>query len=84
MAYQVLLTDELTIDTIDAFSTTLKEALASGQSLAIDLRGVTRLDTAAAQLLVAVQKEAAQSGTPCTFHLSAAVTQYLHRIGVTL
>ncbi len=84
MAHQVLLTDELTIDAIDPLFAALKEALTSGQPISIDLQRVTRIDTAAAQLLAAVHKEAVQSGTPCAFQLSTAVTHQLQRIGITL
>lgn len=84
MAHQVQLMDELTIDMIETLFTNLKEALSSGQAISIDLQRVTRIDTAAAQLLAAVHKEAVKSGTPCTFQLSAAAAQHLQRIGITL
>lgn len=55
---------ELTIYAAGAMRTALLDALAGAAELEIDLSGVTEIDTAGVQLLVAAKREALATGLP--------------------
>ena len=80
---QVQLGAELTIYTAAAVKVTLLEALAKQRDLAIDLRGVSELDTAGLQLLVMASHRNSQAGRSTTLIApSPTVTEVLELCGV--
>lgn len=55
---RIRIDDELTIYTAGIASTTISDALAANHSVAIDLSGVSEIDTAGLQILLVARKEA--------------------------
>ncbi len=58
------ITEELTIYTAAAIKAVLQAALASPGLTAVDLAGVTEIDTAGLQVLLAAQRSATAQGRP--------------------
>lgn len=56
---RIRIDDELTIYTASVVNSTIRDALAANDSVAIDLTGVTEIDTAGLQILLMARKEAA-------------------------
>lgn len=81
---QIAFTDELTINSVDTLVTSLLQALRNQQKLIIDLTAVERIDTAAAQVLLAAKKQAQHNATTITFICSAVVNNRLRTIGIQL
>lgn len=84
MTGQVKLTGELGISMAEELVATLQNALQDSPQLHVDLTAVERLDTAAAQILVATKHQALQSAITLTFACSPAVSQRLRSIGIQL
>jgi len=63
----VILPHGLEIKDVEAIHRNLSDALDTGQPLTIDLSHVAAVDTAGIQLLLALQTEAKNRGTPLTF-----------------
>ena len=55
---RIRIDDELTIYTAGVVNATIRDALAANDSVAIDLTGVTEIDTAGLQILLVARKEA--------------------------
>jgi len=55
---RIRIDNELTIYTANEVNTTIRDALAANSSVAIDLTGVTEIDTAGLQILLVARKEA--------------------------
>lgn len=55
---RIRIADELTIYTAGNVTTTIRAALAANDNIAIDLSGVTEIDTAGLQILLVARKEA--------------------------
>jgi len=55
---RIRIEEELTIYTASVVGATIRDAMASHDSVAIDLTGVTEIDTAGLQLLLVAKKEA--------------------------
>jgi anti-anti-sigma factor len=55
---RIRIDDELTIYTASTANATIRDALAANESVAIDLSGVTEIDTAGLQILLVARKEA--------------------------
>ena len=72
------LTGELSIYQAQELKKTLLDALRPGATLALDLSGVTMLDTSGVQLLLLAQRTAqAQQGNVCITQPSAPVREVL-------
>lgn len=75
---------ELTIYTAHEAREALRNALESSPPPDLDLSGVAELDTAGAQVLVWLKREAAQLKQPLVYvHHSAAVVDVLDLLGLT-
>ncbi|CAK0766152.1 STAS domain-containing protein [Gammaproteobacteria bacterium] len=71
----ISLDGEMTIFTIRDIATRLLEPLSNSVGIEIDLTGVTEIDSAGLQLMIAVKKMAADHGLPLRFvgHSSAVI-----------
>lgn len=75
---------ELTIFTAAERKPSLLEFLKSGEQLAINLAGVSEIDTAGLQLLILLKREAAQTGKTLVFDMhSKAVLEILELANLT-
>ena len=81
---QVTFSGDLTISRADELVTTLLQALRGQQKLMVDLTAVNRIDTAAAQVLIAAKLQAQQNATNIVFSYSATVCERLQAIGIQL
>lgn len=66
MSAPLLIEGELTVFTVHELKVRLLAALGEGQPLQIDLSGVSEVDGAGIQLLLAAQREARHRGTAIT------------------
>ncbi len=71
---------ELDVGSVETLQEILLNALKSNQSLLLDLHGVVRLDTAAAQVLASLSKE--ESSQRLKLHLSAESALTIERLGL--
>lgn len=84
MSGQLTFAGELTIASSEELVSNLLDALQGQQPLHVDLSAVERIDTAAAQVLVAAKQQALRSSTTITFSCSAAVFERLRTLGMQL
>lgn len=84
MGEQLQLSGELSITMVDQLVADLQRALQSSPSLTIDLNGVERIDTAAAQVLLAAQREALENGHPLVYRCPINLKNRLKAIGIQL
>ncbi len=84
MQHVLSLTGELTISTAAELRSSLQQALMSATELELDLTAVDRVDTAAAQLLLAAQRDAAGNGGALTCACPASLRDQLTALGIRL
>ena len=75
MSAPLVIEGELTVFTVHELKVRLLAALGEGQPLQVDLSGVSEVDGAGIQLLLAAQREARQHGTAIT--VAAAIVNAL-------
>jgi ABC-type transporter Mla MlaB component len=76
--------DELTIDKLHEHANSLKDALMRWDETTVDITSVKRIDVAAAQVLIAAQKECQTNGKSLTFMTSDTVSIMLTSMGLQL
>lgn len=77
------LAGELTVYTVDEYVSQIVGWAKNGGAIAVDLSGVTEIDTAGVQLLAYLQREAKRSGTSVTLGpVSEAVDDALATLGL--
>ena len=76
----VALPDELTIAQVAEFHHELNDKLAAGESIDLDASGVTRIDTAGLQLLLALLRD--ESSTVTWSEPSAVIQASATRLGI--
>ena len=84
MTCAVVFKDALTIGVLQENCLSLKNALLEGGEVVADITGVERIDCAAAQMLVAAQKECAKGGGKICFRMSEAADRFLASVGIHL
>ena len=84
MEDQLKLRGDLSISRIYELVDTLSQALVGRIKLDVDLSEVERIDTAAAQVLVATKHEADLRKVRLSFHIPSEINSQLERIGIHL
>ncbi len=84
MGEHLRFTGELSITMVDRLQADLLQALQNRQPVTIDLDAVERIDTAALQLLLAVQREASSAGIPLTFCCPSQLQRRFKSLGISL
>ena len=84
MAAHIKIPEDFFIGTISEIADELLRALHGNQDVVIDLSGVTRIDSAAIQAVMAARKEAECLGVTLTFVQSDTVKNFASSIGVSL
>ena len=77
----ITLAAEATIAQADSLFDACKTALAESSAIEVDAQAVARLDTTAAQLLIALKASAERRKLPFRLHCNATTEQALRQLG---
>lgn len=83
MSHRVCCSDELTICNLGDFSNELLNAMQNSRSVTVDLAGVSRIDTAALQLLASARVEGERGDIRVEYILSEQVRSSAAAIGLS-
>jgi anti-anti-sigma regulatory factor len=84
MTGTLILKDELAIDNILDNTRTLVSKLMNNDELTVDITGVTKVDMAAIQMLIAAKKECEANGKKLVVKTSGEVNDMLFFMGLQL
>ena len=83
--YEIItIKDDLTIDRLQEQAHALRDVLAGNKDLVVDISGVTRVDYAALQMLLAAKKECLLKGLQFALRKSGKLTKEFSIMGVEL
>lgn len=84
MTSTITLRDELTINEVFESIRQMGEAVSKYSDLIVDATSVTRVDTAAIQMLIAAHKEGLRLGHKVTLKTSGTITGFLSVMGINI
>lgn len=84
MTSTITLRDELTINEVFESVRQMGEAVSKYSDLIVDATSVTRVDTAAIQMLIAAHKEGLRLGHKVTLKTSGTITGFLSVMGINI